>query len=165
MKKIVLTMVALLSMTAVQAQESESKGDFKAPKAPTAEQITSRMAKDLDLTDAQQAKVLELNKQYKDVFKGPRMGGPRPPKHDGKMGERKGRPDAESGATEQHPGRPELTDAQKAEMKQQKAKREEYDKQLKQILTDEQYKSYKKLHHRGHGPRGHHGERPQPMEK
>ena len=37
-------------------------------------------------------------------------------------------------------------------MKAHHAKREEYDKKLKQILTDDQYKSWKKRHgrHGGH---------------
>ena len=41
---------------------------------------------------------------------------------------------------------------QKAKMKAHHAKREEYDKKLKQILTDDQYKSWKKRHgrHGGH---------------
>jgi hypothetical protein len=80
MKKIVLTMVALLSMTVAMAQEND-KGERKAPKHITPEMVTDRMAKELSLTDAQKAKVLNLNKEYKDVIgKGPRMGGPRPPK-------------------------------------------------------------------------------------
>ncbi len=146
MKKIVLTMVALLSMTAVMAQDAKS--ERKAPKEPSAEEMTDRMANDLKLTDEQKAKVLELNKEYKDVLKAPRR--PRGP-----------RPDAQSGATQQEdqkdfkkgqrPERPELTDEQKAKFKAHHAKRQEYDKKLKQILTDDQYKSWKKKH----GRRGH----------
>ncbi|MBQ9231397.1 MAG: DUF4890 domain-containing protein [Prevotella sp.] len=156
MKKIVLTMVALLSMTVMQAQNNEKcecKKERKAPKELTAEQRTDMMAKQLSLTDAQKTKVLALNKEYQDVLKGPRMGGPRP---------QKPKADAETGATEQQrPQRPQLTDAQKAEFKQMKAKREEYGKKLKKILNDDQYKKYEKAqkHHGGprHGHHGHHG--------
>lgn len=38
-----------------------------------------------------------------------------------------------------------MTDAQKKQMKQHQAKRQEYDKKLKQILTSEQYKSYEQM--------------------
>ena len=157
MKKIVLTMVALLSMTVVMAQDAKS--ERKAPKEPSAEEMTNRMANDLKLTDEQKAKVLELNKEYKDVLKAPRR--PRGP-----------RPDAQSGATQQEdqkdfkkgqrPERPELTDEQKTKFKAHHAKRQEYDKKLKQILTDDQYKSWKKKHGR-HGRRD--GKRPDKASK
>ena len=150
MKKIFLTMVALLSMTAMMAQNDKS--DKKAPKEPTPEEMTARMAKDLNLTDDQKTKVLALNKEYKDMFKGgPRMGGPRGPKPDGK-----------SGATDnqQRPERPQMTDAQKAEMKKHMEQRKAYDQKLKSILTADQYKKWQKQHKRGPkgGPRD--GKRP-----
>ena len=152
MKKIVLSMVALLSMTVAVAQDAKS--DKKAPKEPTAEEMTNRMAQDLKLTDEQKTKVLALNKEYQDVLKAPRgFRGPRP---EGKQG-RRPQADGQSGATEQQGGkqrgqRPELTEEQKAKFKAHHAKREEYDKKLKQILTDDQYKSWKKRHgrHGGH---------------
>ena len=150
MRKLVLTMFALLSVTAVTAQ-TDTK-ERKAPKEMTPEEMTSRMAKDLNLTDAQKTKVLALNKEYKDMFKGgPRMGGPRGPKPDGK-----------SGATDnqQRPERPQMTDAQKAEMKKHMEQRKAYDQKLKSILTADQYKSWQKQHKRGPkgGPRD--GKRP-----
>lgn len=146
MKKIILSMVALLSMTAAMAQSEN--GERKAPKKMTPAEMTTRMAKDLNLTDAQKTKVQALNEEYKDCFGGPRMGGGRPPKNDG-----------QTGATEpnqQRKERPQLTDEQKAKMKEHHAKRQEYDKKLKNILTDEQYKTYQK-HHKKHGPHGRHG--------
>ena len=62
MKKILLTMVALLSMTAVMAQDGDKK-ERRAPREFSAEEMTNRMAKDLELTDEQKAKVLVLNKE------------------------------------------------------------------------------------------------------
>jgi len=150
MKKIFLTMVALLSMTAMMAQNDKS--DKKAPKEPTPEEMTARMAKDLNLTDDQKTKVLALNKEYKDMFKGgPRMGGPRGPKPDGK---------SEATDNQQRPERPQMTDAQKAEMKKHMEQRKAYDTKLKSILTADQYKSWQKQHKRGPkgGPRD--GKRP-----
>jgi hypothetical protein len=154
MKKIVLTMVALLSMTVMQAQNNDKceckKGAKKEMRKMTPEMMTEKMTKELSLTDAQKTKVLALNKEYQDVLKGPKMGGPRP---------QKPQADAETGATEQRPERPQLTDAQKAEMKQMKAKRDEYNKKLKSILNDEQYKKYEKMQkrHGRHGGRHGHG--------
>ena len=165
MKKIVMTMVALLTLTAAVAQNSDNQQrERRAPKQPTAEEMTTRMAKDLNLTDEQKAKVQALNAEYKDVLAGPRMG---------RGGHRGGpRPDGETGATQQQdkkadkkqeqqkadkkgerPERPQLTDEQKAQMKQQMEKRREYDTKLKQILTDEQYKKFQQ-HHQRRGGRG-----------
>ena len=143
-------MVALLSMTAMMAQNDKS--DKKAPKEPTPEEMTARMAKDLNLTDDQKTKVLALNKEYKDMFKGgPRMGGPRGPKPDGK---------SEATDNQQRPERPQMSDAQEAEMKKHMEQRKAYDQKLKSILTADQYKSWQKQHKRGPkgGPRD--GKRP-----
>ena len=69
MKKIVLMMVALLSMTAVQAQENDNNQNpqqFRGPRQMTPEQMTERMSNDLKLTDDQKTKVLALN--YLSIF-------------------------------------------------------------------------------------------------
>ena len=156
MKKMILTLVALLSMTAVMAQNDNK--ERKAPKEMNPEEMTNRMTKDLELTADQKAKVLALNTEYKDVLRGPGMGRGMGPRHHGGP-----RPDGQTGATQQQqrPERPQLTDAQKEEMKKnfeaQMEKRKEYDKKLKEVLTAAQYKKYKKHHHHsGHhgGPRG-----------
>ena len=157
MKKMILTLVALLSMTAVMAQNDNK--ERKAPKEVNPEEVTNRMVKELDLTADQKAKVLKLNTEYKDVLRGPGMG----PRHHGGP-----RPDGQTGATEkqQRPERPQLTDAQKEEMKKnfekQMEKRKEYDKKMQDILTEAQYKKFMKHHHGGHhgGPRGPRGPRP-----
>lgn len=167
MKKIVMTMVTLLAMTAAVAQTSDNQQQRQRRefKKPTPEEMTNRMAENLKLDDKQKAKVLELNKEYESVLAGPGrgrgFGGPR--------GQRVPRPDAQSGATQQQPQqaqddnqqqqrrqRPELTDEQKAQMKQMREKRQEYDKKLKEVLTDEQYQTYQKQQQRRGfgGPRG-----------
>ena len=157
MKKMILTLVALLSMTAVMAQNDNK--ERKAPKEMNPEEMTNRMTKDLELTADQKAKVLALNTEYKDVLRGPGMG----PGHHGGP-----RPDGQTGATQQQqrPERPQLTDAQKEEMKKnfekQMEKRKEYDKKMQDVLTEAQYKKFMKHHHGGHhgGPRGPRGPRP-----
>ena len=162
MKKIVMTMVALLTMTAAVAQNNEN-GKRPEFKKPTPEEMTNRMAENLKLDDKQKSKVLELNKEYESVLMGPGMG-----RGFGRGMGRGPRPDGESGATQkndekkadkqqkQRPQRPELTDEQKAQMKQHMEKRQEYDKKLKEILTDDQYKTYQEQHKRrgGRGGRG-----------
>ena len=136
MKKIVMTMVALLTMTAAVAQNNEN-GERREFKKPTPEEMTNRMADQLKLDDKQKAKVLELNKEYEGVL----MGGPGMGRGMGR-GPRGPRPDGETGATQkndqQRPQRPELTEEQKAQMQKQMEKRQEYNKKLKEILTDEQ---------------------------
>ena len=166
MKKIVMTMVALLTMTAAVAQDNERR-ERREFKKPTPEEMTNRMAESLKLDDKQKDKVLELNKEYESVL----MGGPGMGRGFGR-GQRGPRPDGESGATQNNgqqrprPQLPELTDEQKAQMKQQMEKRQEYDKKLQKILTDEQYKTYQEQHQRRGGrggfggPRGQRGPRP-----
>ena len=156
MKKIVLAMVALLSMTVAVAQDSEKK-DGNAPQQPTPEEMVERMAKDLNLTADQKAKVLALNKEYQDVLRGPGMG-PRRHHPEGRPdGDQKDKKDKKADKGER-PERPELTDAQKAEMKARLEKRKEYDQKLQTILTAQQYKQWKK-HHPRRGGRGHGGRR------
>jgi hypothetical protein len=152
MKKIVLMMVALLSMTAVQAQESDKKQEqqFRGPRQVTPEQMTERMTNDLKLTDEQKTKVLALNKEYEKVIGGPGMRGPRP-----------GRGNGEAQNGQQRPERPQLTDEQREqmrkEMQERMKQREEYEQKLKEILTEDQYKQYQESRprRRGFGGRGH----------
>ena len=167
-----MTMVALLTMTVAVAQESDNNKQRREFKKPTPEEMTNRMAENLKLDDKQKSKVLDLNKEYESVLMGPGMGRGLGRGHRGGP-----RPDGETGATQkdneqkadkqQAPRRqrPELTDEQKAQMKQMMEKRQEYDKKLKEILTDEQYKTYQEQHQRRGrggfgGPRGPRGQRP-----
>ncbi len=181
MKKILLTMMAFAAMSAAMAQQDKVENkQRKAPHKPTPEAMTDRMAQELNLTDEQKAKVLELNKEYDDVLGMPGMRhghrGMRPEgmKLEAKAekkatvekkaqaeknakAEKKEKIDAQTGATEQRPERaerPQLTEDQKAKMEQFRAKRQEYDGKLKEILTPDQYQNYQQKNMRGHrGPR------------
>ena len=132
MKKIFLVMMALLTMTTAMAQPS----DRKAPKKMTHQEMTTQMTSKLKLNDAQKAKVAALNNEYQDILMPPappKRGNdskPEPPKTDGDKAAPK-KPDSKH-----------------------MAKRQEYEKKLKQILTDEQYKTYQKM-------QPHHGKRPE----
>ena len=81
MKKIVLTLIAMVSFGTMMAQDNKD-AERRAPRMMTPEEMTERMTKELDMDKAQQAKVLDLNKEYKDVLGHPGMRrgqrGPRP---------------------------------------------------------------------------------------
>ena len=127
MKKILLTMVALLSMTAVMAQDGDKK-ERKAPKEFNAEEMTNRMADDLQLTAEQKAKVLDLNKDFVKDQK------------------------------EQMKERKEQMKERKEKRKEFGEKRKAYNEKLKSIPTPEQYKKFQEKHRHGHhGRPGHHG--------
>ena len=125
-------MVALLSMTVVMAQTNN--GERKAPKKMTHEEMTTQMTNLLKLTDAQKVKVAALNKEYQDYLM------PEPPQKPEGQADNCG----------------EKTKQEKASNKKQmngnqQAKRQEYEKKLKKILSDEQYKSYQKMGPQGKG--------------
>lgn len=145
MKKIVMTMVALLTMTAAVAQNN-GNGERRFQR-PTPEDQTNRMAEQLKLDDKQKAKVLDLNKEYENVL----MGG---------MGRGFGRGQGGPGGFQggQQGQRPELTEEQRAEMQKQMQqrmeKRQEYEKKLKEILTDDQFKTYQEQQQQRRGRGG-----------
>ncbi len=144
MKKIVMTMIALLTMTAAVAQNGNGERRFQ---RPTPEDQTNRMAEQLKLDDKQKAKVLDLNKEYENVL----MGG---------MGRGFGRGQGGPGGFQggQQGQRPELTEEQRAEMQKQMQqrmeKRQEYEKKLKEILTDDQFKTYQEQQQQRRGRGG-----------
>lgn len=154
MKKIMLTLtktmmmaVALMVSVAASAQSNdkqccEQQGHEKNGR-PTQEQMaqrmTERMVSTYGLTDAQKAKVLELNKKYASKFA---MGGPRGGKKnskgeccDGKAGVKK----CEQACEAQQAPSSEVRAKRHQEMQ---ANREAYRRELKAILTDEQYQKY-----------------------
>ena len=164
-----MTMVALLTMTAAVAQDNNSENRQRREfKKPTPEEMTTRMTESLKLDDKQQKKVLELNKEYENVLGGPGMG------RGFGRGQRGPRPDGQTGASQnnnnqQRPERPQMTEEQRAKMQQMMEKRQEYNKKLKEILTDDQYKTYQEQNQRRGGrggrggfggPRGQRGPRP-----
>ena len=144
MKKIVMTMIALLTMTAAVAQNGNGERRFQ---RPTPEDQTNRMAEQLKLDDKQKAKVLDLNKEYENVL----MGG---------MGRGFGRGQGGPGGFQggQQGQRPQLTEELSAEMQKQMQqrmeKRQEYEKKLKEILTDDQFKTYQEQQQQRRGRGG-----------
>jgi len=142
MKKLILAMVAVAAVSTACAQSTDRQ---QPPKQMTADERTEQMVSKLGLDDAQAAQLKELNANYQDIFQGP-GGGEQPPKMDGNNGN--GKPS----------GPPQMTDEQKQQMQQHKAKRTEYETKLKAILTDDQYSTYHKMQpqrgdRKGGGPR------------
>lgn len=140
MKKMMLMLVALFSMIVAMAQNASGRQ----PRKIDAATVTTMMTQKLGLNADQQKKVEALNKKYESVLR-PGFGGPRP----GKGGPRPqmGQGSVQDKSTGQ---RPELTDEQKAEMKQRFEQRAAYEKELKNILSEDQYKTYLQM-------RPHHG--------
>ena len=143
MKKIVLTMIALLSMTFAVAQNDGNNRQRQF----TPEQMTENLAERLKLDADQKEKVLKLTTEYKDylMMRGPGMGGQR-------NGNRPGR-NENAGEGGQRPERPQMTDEQRAKFQENMKKRQEYEEKLKGILTEDQYKQYQEMRPR-RGQRG-----------
>lgn len=145
MKKIVLTMIAILSMTVAMAQNDEKRDGNRGPRQFTPEQMVENLAGRLNLNDDQKAKLLELNTEYKDVLGGPRWGG----RNGGN------RPQRNENAGEGQ--RPQLTEEQRAQWQERMKKRQEYEEKLKGILTEEQYKQYQEMRPQRRQRRGNNG--------
>lgn len=145
MKKMMLMLVALFFMTVAMAQNANGRQ----PRKMDAATVTTMMTQRLGLNADQQKKVEALNKKYESVLR-PGFGGPRP---------EKGGPRPQMGqgsVQDKNAGqRPELTDEQKAEVKQRFEQRAAYEKELKDILSEDQYKTYQQMRPH-HGMRGHH---------
>lgn len=133
MKKMMLMLVALFAMTVTMAQNANGRQ----PRKMDAATVTTMMTQQLGLNDDQQKKVEALNKKYESVLR-PGFGGPRPQK------EKDSVQDKNAGQ------RPGPTEEQKAEMKQRFEQRATYEKELKDILSEDQYKTYLQM-------RPHHG--------
>ena len=123
MKKIILMMVAALSMTTAMAKQS----DGKPTKKMTHQEMTTQMTSKLKLNDAQKAKVAALNKEYQDVLMQEPAQKPECKKVNGKKVDNN------------------KANAKKPTGTKNNAKRQEYEKKLKKILTDKQYKNYQKM--------------------
>jgi hypothetical protein len=137
MKKILMTMALCLALTGAMAQRNSDNNKSK-------KDITTEMVTSLGLSDQQAADLKTLNTKYADVLKGPGMRG----------GHHRPDGDAPKGTPNDNAQRPELTDAQKKQMEEFKAKRAAYEKELKGILTEAQYQSYLEMKPQKRGHQG-----------
>ena len=137
MRRILMAAVAALMLSAqAMAQTNETEGAKpKIDKTEMLKRHTDRMAKTYGLDEAQTAKLLQLNTIYAGKF-GP-MGRPG-------MGPRRpgmGRPEGGEGTDSVRRRRPSREDMEK-HMKEMRANMEAYNKELKGIMTSEQYAKY-----------------------
>ena len=149
MKKILITLVVAMLTTTAFAQDNNQRR----PRMNQEEMVkmqTEHMAQEYGLDQAQQAKLLELNTKFAGKL---HMRGPR--------GQRGGRGvDAQSGATQQaQPAERPSREEMEARMKEIQAQRENYNNELKGILTEEQFAKYQaaekqRMERRGRGGRG-----------
>lgn len=111
-------------------------------KQTTPEEVTARMTEALGLSKDQAKKVLELNTKYKDFVGRPMGMRGKGRRFRGKEKMQLGCPMAQKDSTKCCRQRPQLTESQKATIKEKMTQRrtaiEAYRKELKSILTDEQ---------------------------
>src|SRR5574344_720242 len=140
MKKIMLTMIAAMTMSLAMAQNPSDGKPNRHPEPMTVEQITTQMQTKLGLNDEQYAKVKALNEKYADILKRPAMRGMRP----------NGFGNMENGE------RPQMTEEMKNMMEEQRTKRLAYKNELKSILSTSQYTTYQNMmpKRRHRGPEG-----------
>ena len=140
MKKIMLTMIAAMTMSLAMAQNPSDGRPKNRPEPMTLEQITTQMQSKLGLNDEQYAKVKALNEKYADILKRPAMRGMRP----------NGFGNMDNGE------RPQMTEEMKNMMEEHRTKRLAYENELKGILSTSQYTTYQNMMpKRGHrGPEG-----------
>ena len=157
MKKLIMTMAAVVLMSASATAQNEEQGkrpEKKFDKTEMVKKRTDEMVKRYQLNDKQAKQLLDLNTKYADKMRphgGPRHHGPkggpgRPPK-DGK------------GAKGQRPEPPKDGD-HKARRQQMEETMKAYDAELQKIMTADQFKAYqadmqKRREH--HGPHNHQG--------
>ncbi len=136
MKKMMIALVAALMISAGAMAQNDNNMERKQPtKEQMAQQRTESMVKRYNLNEEQAAKLLELNMKYADMRPmGHRDGNRRQRMH--QQGERIQRPDSTM-------RRDSNGVAPRRNIQDFRKRMEEYDTQLKTILTEEQYTAYK----------------------
>ena len=171
----IFTMVAAVMMSsAVMAQDEQKKDNNKQRpnKTEMIQRRTEMMAGRYGLNDKQKKDLLKLNTEYADKMGRPGMG-----MHRGGRGMRSGmgrgqHPEMGGEGKSNGGKRPEMSEEQRAKMKQEmeqmRKNREQYAAELKKIMNDEQYKKYQEDEQQNRnrggmrgGHRGPHGNQPQ----
>lgn len=149
MKKILLTIVAGMMMTAnVMAQEANQNNPERRQMDPKemVKQRTEQTVKQYGLSEEQAAKLLDLNTRFMGKIPmgpmgGQRMGqGRRPQGQMGQIGQMPQRPQRPQNDSVQG-RRPQM--GQMSNREEMRKNMETYEAELKNILTEEQYKTYR----------------------
>ena len=173
MKKSLLLIAALVLSISAFAQWGGNGQGFQRPDPETMIKMrTDRMVQELGLDETQAAKLLELNQKYPNPMGRPGMGGPGRPGGPG-MGRPDEGPKTDENVTDEGNAKKSRKEkraekAKQAETEQNEAQAamEAYENELKEILTEDQYKTYKenqshRFEGRGQGgPGGRPGGRP-----
>lgn len=130
MKKLMLTLAAVMLIGTAAMAQDDNKKEKKLDKTEMVKKHTERMATKYKLDEKQAKKLLDLNTKYADKPNmGPGMGQGMGPGRNGVRPERK-----------------QMTDEQKKQMQERRQQRqanmEAYKTELKKILNDEQLKQY-----------------------
>lgn len=130
MKKLMLTLAAVMLIGTAAMAQDDNKKEKKLDKTEMVKKHTERMATKYKLDEKQAKKLLDLNTKYADKLNmGPGMGQDMGPGRNGVRPERK-----------------QMTDEQKKQMQERRQQRqanmEAYKTELKKILNDEQLKQY-----------------------
>lgn len=150
MKKTILAIAAALMMSVnMTAQENTAENKNERQRPDMTEMVkhrTDETAKKYGLNEEQAAKLLELNTKYMGQM-GPRRGGMRQGRgmRPDSMRQQRQRPEGEMKEAKRPNARPEMN-GQRPERRgdRQGFRRnmEEYNNELKKIMTEEQYKAY-----------------------
>ena len=167
MKKILLFFAMLVTTAAGYAQDDKrSATDEGRREAPSVEQITTEMINNLGLSDEQGEKLKALNEEYADVlrapgprghFRGPRMR-PAPegelqqaPQEGVQQAPRLEGQKVKQGDAQQ---RPQMLRRDNPQREKMRARFEEYQKKLAEVLTPEQLEKMRSMRPEPRGPRG-----------
>jgi len=151
MKKLVYSMALMLALGGGSAMAQEKKCDCckgeKMDKTEMSQRRTEQMTERYGLDEKQSKKLLELNKEYGDKMRP--MG--RPPRM-----RPNDNPSKEQMQGEQAQERPNKEQFEEMRKKMEE-EREAYNKELKKIMTDEQYAKYEQDEKNMKQPRGRFG--------
>lgn len=165
MKKVLLSLAAMLCMTLGMAQNPGAQGSPQGgpqgqrPQRLTVDQVNTKMQDELKLDEAQMKEVAKLNKKYSSLYEGMAMsggggfGGGRPmgggaPMGGGGGGDFGGGGGAGMGGGMGNANSVRFTPSQTTPeqlAKKQQIQQEAYEKKLKKILSEEQYATYEKV--------------------
>jgi hypothetical protein len=161
MKKIVLAIVAVITMSATVMAQEENKPmrDHQRPDMKEmVKQRTSETVKTYGLNEAQAAQLLELNLQYADKIRP--MGGPN--HRGGRNGHRphmnrNGKQQGDTLQAQRQPQRPSREEMEKRREEMMK-NMDAYNAELQKIMTEDQFKAYqadiqKRMKNGPRGPR------------
>ena len=159
MKRIIIALAALFTIATTSMAQDNTRRE-RPSKEEMAKQRTEAMVQQYGLNESQQNKLLELNTKYAEKMgpmfmrrphHGPRPEGVRP-----------------EGVTPDNnvkrAPRMEMNSDFEQKRKEMKETQEAYDKELKEIMTEDQFKKYQeesqKMRRGPRGPRGPHGPHP-----